>query len=114
MTPDLDAIRKRADAASGGPWEVDAPLTATVRSRGTGTPIALCGMADDPGVLADAEFITHAREDVPALLAEITRLRTALHTARRNERERCATEAEAYPDADLGPYLRSLPDAEED
>lgn len=80
--PDLDAIRKRADAASGGPWEVDAPLTATVRSRGTGTPIALCGMADDPGVLADAEFITHAREDVPALLAEVDRLRAALHTAR--------------------------------
>jgi hypothetical protein len=33
-------------------------------------------IADDFGI-ADAEFIAHAREDVPALLAEVERLRTA-------------------------------------
>lgn len=76
---DLAAIRERAEAATVGPWEA-------TRARG-GSRLLSCVIApDDPtgddrasavtlDVLpADAEFIAHARTDVPRLLAEVERL----------------------------------------
>lgn len=72
----LDTIRRRTEKATEGQWGVEGP--------------AQCGPSDtlvvypveDGGTLAyvqpsweDAEFIAHAREDVPALLAEVERLR---------------------------------------
>lgn len=51
---DLDAIEARVAAASPGPWVI------------TG---------DNPCSNGDGPFIAHAREDVPALLAEVRRLR---------------------------------------
>lgn len=72
----LDAIQAREAKATAGPWAIDGP--------------AQCGPSDtlvvypveDGGTLAyvqpswdDAEFIAHARQDVPALLAEVERLR---------------------------------------
>lgn len=92
--PDLDAIEVRANAARGDWWEWD------------GRDIARCyGDRDDPATDtllcyrrlptpdteamfrsdADADFIAHSREDVPALIAhiralraEVARLRAAL------------------------------------
>ncbi|MFB7910156.1 hypothetical protein ACFC1T_27340 [Kitasatospora sp. NPDC056076] len=85
---DLDAIQTRLDAATEGPWttddseivaEVIAPASWVARTDGDGE-------ADR----ANAEFIAHARQDVPALLARVRqleaeneRLRTAWHSARR-------------------------------
>lgn len=75
----LDAIRERTEKATEGPWDVEGP--------------AYCGPLDtlvvypveDGGALAyvqpsweDAEFIAHARQDVPALLAEVERLRAVI------------------------------------
>lgn len=72
----LDTIRRRTEKATEGPWGVEGP--------------AQCGPSDtlvvypveDGGTLAyvqpswdDAGFIAHARTDVPALLAEVERLR---------------------------------------
>lgn len=72
----LDAIKGREAKATIGPWGVDGP--------------SLCGGVDslavyhveDGGAVAyvqpswdDAVFIAEAREDVPALLAEVERLR---------------------------------------
>ncbi|HEY9409311.1 MAG TPA: hypothetical protein VIQ30_22740 [Pseudonocardia sp.] len=85
---DLDAIRARAEGATDGPWVVGG----TAPSGGVyfGTTHDPDDW-DEPGVLlgtalaidgTDAEFIVHAREDVPALLAEVERLRGMLSTAR--------------------------------
>ena len=67
----LDAIEQRAHAATEGPWEASA--------HRTGHYLVIC---PDCGVRggyerADAEFIAHARSDVPALVAEVRRLRAA-------------------------------------
>jgi len=45
---------------------------------------------------ADAAFIAHAREDVPALLAEIERLRSLVANARLQARNEVADEIVAY------------------
>jgi hypothetical protein len=83
MTKDeLDAIRARVAAATPGPWEA-----------GTAFCCPDCGWVDGPKRTVcpvyegakrthtldanDAEFIASAREDVPALLAEVERLREA-------------------------------------
>lgn len=102
---DLDAIEARANAATDGPWvvkhepaweadNVQHPDVITVGAQmweADDEPMTVCLVStdheDDPvDVLLDAEFIAHARTDVPALVAEVRRLReesakaTAWHT----------------------------------
>lgn len=99
MTPDeLDAIEARANAATPGPWGFERVDTQTkgmaetthqhVYSGTTGvadtwhtTPLVIEGFGPLSGYLPprhgkveDAEFIAHARADVPALVAEVRRL----------------------------------------
>ncbi len=76
----LDQIRAREAAAFPGPWYTDS-LTEADGSTSYGVA-AKDDLLDDPFVVAlqdlnpaDAEFIAHARQDVPALLAEVERLR---------------------------------------
>lgn len=85
---DLDAIEARANAATEGPWvvkhepaweadDVQHPDVITVGAQmweGDDEPMTVCLVStdheDDPvDVLGDAEFIAHARTDVPALVA---------------------------------------------
>lgn len=94
----LDAIRARADAATPGPWEFDEDLV-TLHERGPYAWSKIVLTWGDPtgdrdpdwewGLYApdgnDAEFIAHARTDIPALLehieaqaAEIAALREAV------------------------------------
>lgn len=70
---DLAAMRARAENASPGPWAVvsgghgryiDHDITGPARSAHHGF------------FKRDADFIAHAREDVPALLDECNRLRS--------------------------------------
>lgn len=76
----LEPIKARAEAASPGPWadgaaELDLPgFTMSPRT------CAGCGV-DWPLDAPDAEFVAHAREDVPALIAEVERLRKLIATA---------------------------------
>lgn len=105
MGLDLDAIKARCEAATPGLWHRDtakwdehdqeSPELVTVgwsmRDQGhevhwrddpIGNNIALCPPRRDahfqPGQEAkDATFIAHAREDLPALITEVERLRTA-------------------------------------
>ena len=97
--PDLEAIKARAAAATEGPWEWDDPTIGQHWSR----PKPWATVVDDEvncgGYCyggssspiksdADGRFIAHAREDIPALVAEIERLLRLLHTeadARRPE-----------------------------
>jgi hypothetical protein len=69
----LAEIRKRAEAATQGAkpeWYVDEDYKDTVRCAWSADLIAQSIPTE-----ADAEFIAHAREDVPKLLVEIERLR---------------------------------------
>lgn len=66
---ELAAIRARAEAATPGPW---APFGKQVID--SNQLFVLQGLGDH--VYQDADFIAHAREDIPKLLAEIKRLRT--------------------------------------
>lgn len=90
---ELDAIRARCDAATSGPWsskahlsgfcvgldwrehfsafDVSPHIASGVRGGAKGND----GLAQ---AAADGEFIANARADMPALLAEVERLRTAL------------------------------------
>lgn len=75
MTPaQLAEIKARCEAATAGPWCCEwTHLNLDV------------GFCDDKWVnatLADGLFINHARNDIPALLAEVERLRESLHLIR--------------------------------
>lgn len=66
---ELEAIKARAAAATPGPWEFD----------GKGDIVPDGDKSDFVAMIhysaEDAEFIAHARADVPALVAEVERLR---------------------------------------
>ena len=81
----LDAIRARVDAATPGPWYADSCLdvyTEQVREIDPDIGIELYKTvyshhtAGPEGTQPwhDTHFMAHAREDVPALLAEVERL----------------------------------------
>lgn len=72
----IEEIRKRAEAATAGPWGVE-------ESRYSGSyNVGIVDWSSDFSACLcpknDAEFIAHAREDVPALLAEVERLQKEL------------------------------------
>lgn len=65
VAPDLTAIRARAEAATPGPWTTW--VDGHNNHSGVCTDDGEVGISDDVEG-ADAEFIAHARTDVPALL----------------------------------------------
>lgn len=74
-------IEARAEAATPGPWEEHTQygphFYAYLRGpylRGVGT----LNFGDGEDAEADREFVLHARSDVPALLAELRRLKAEL------------------------------------
>jgi uncharacterized protein (UPF0335 family) len=80
---ELEAIRKRVEDTSfesvyvkGDPWK-----GYEVRDNGNGIVVA------ETHTKVDAEFIAHAREDVPKLLAEIERLNAELEKANQNTKD---------------------------
>jgi|GEM_PF-6349123 len=70
---DLKAIKERCEAATGGEWH-PGDDDYTIISVIDGVQYVICERVDR----GDADFIAHAREDVPALVAEIERLRDEL------------------------------------
>jgi hypothetical protein len=77
---ELEAIRKRAEAATEGPWyseDNSVVYSEKVVDRKYGEPVEVADTSCGPDI-GNAEFIAHAREDVPKLLAEVERLRDAL------------------------------------
>jgi hypothetical protein len=77
MTDWIEAIDIRVNAATPGPWHSSVEgrdhESGSSFIRTAGDDIELCG-----GTVADQDFIAHARQDVPRLIAEIRRLRTLL------------------------------------
>lgn len=95
MKIDLDAIEARANAATPGPWNPtddgygDRGIVAPNRDVLGAAQNACCWRRDE-----DLAFVVAAREDVPALVAEVRRLREshrrlgpAAYVAWRRERE---------------------------
>lgn len=85
----LDAIRERVEAASAGPWYHDPQRDwiygGIYSTPGDHYPPELhCGsqimavLYDElHGTEADGEFLAHAREDIPWLLAELAKISCA-------------------------------------
>lgn len=81
-TPALDlvAIAKRCEAATPEPWHYDADRQGPSIVGPDGRVVLGSGWSETYGVAgedADIAFTVHARSDVPALLAEVERLRAA-------------------------------------
>ncbi|WNM74494.1 hypothetical protein SEA_BEARBQ_92 [Gordonia phage BearBQ] len=71
---DLDAIEARAKAAYVGPWTADPDSYGDIWAR-AGHEGATVVVSADPALnAADAEFIAHARTDVPALVSRVREL----------------------------------------
>ena len=76
MTINLKEIEARAEKATAGPWEKCEGWEQTdpgyfIATEAGGIVFA----TDEEPTEFDAEFIAHAREDVPALIVEVERLR---------------------------------------
>lgn len=79
---DVKAIRERAEKATPGPWTIHSWGEITsfdVTQRYVAQAIAI--NAGYEVAKANADFIAHARTDVPALIDEIERLRRELADA---------------------------------
>lgn len=94
MPPErLDAIRAREGAATKGPWCTDGAeiYQGDEYLPGLSEWIGETCRADEgDGGKADAAFVAAARSDVPALLAEVDRLRTENATIEAKTREAIA------------------------
>jgi hypothetical protein len=79
---ELDEIRARCQAATRGPWKA----WIEGRDHESGSSFIMTGEGPDRGedielsgaLVPDYDFIAHARQDVPRLLAEIARLKRLL------------------------------------
>jgi len=112
---DLDAIEARAKAATPGPWKVTgativwSPIAKAVIAEASELRPTACkyveftkvelGSPDFDEVCANAAFIYHAREDVPALIAELRKLReeNARLEELLNRAARIASELTGFP-----------------
>lgn len=79
---ELDVISERCSSASPSPWV----SYVEGRDHQSGSSFIKTGSGSDRGedielagaTVADQDFIAHARQDIPRLIAEIRRLRRAL------------------------------------
>lgn len=83
---DIEAIKAREKAASPGPWRRGDSMTrqsSDFNVSGSGEwPIfdsdsQRIGVLDGKPIKLNAEFVAHARQDIPALIAEVEALREA-------------------------------------
>jgi hypothetical protein len=89
MSLDIEEIRARLDATTNEPWTVAAEIDGVRAGRNTvvhahGKRVVTVGQTrphHDREAEANVAFIATARQDVPALLAEIERLREDLADA---------------------------------
>lgn len=82
---ELQAIKERVEKATPGPWGFDKGKKEHMDRRPAVIEVFVeeeneWFISGDISDLKDAEFIAHAREDIPALIAEVERLQKALKT----------------------------------
>lgn len=114
---DLEAIKKRCESATPGPWGVrlsDPGILSGVFysgkeeifTPGTKLPKSICRnpqFSQNQDIRSDMEFIAHARTDIPVLIEEVERLRTdrnilitALEAFKRYARHKPGKEVEFF------------------
>lgn len=96
--PDLNAIEARANAATEGPWGTEptrSDLAVGVVYPDEDSVFWDVGYGITGTRPADAEFIAHARKDVPALVAYARELEGQLAAARASEARLVVEAAEA-------------------
>ena len=74
---DMDAIRQRCIMATPGPWK----SYVEGRDHDSGSSFIMTSGEDIELIgasVADQDFIAHARQDIPQLLAEIRRLKAII------------------------------------
>lgn len=85
MTDRLDEIQARVEAATPGPWEVTqegwSVISAACNICGTYHNHSMHDGGRTWDAQPDADFIAHSREDVPFLLAEVSKLRAIIEEA---------------------------------
>lgn len=107
MTSRLDAIKARAEAATGGPWRVQldgfdyGPWDEVYVDNARGEcPCTPCGVSN-------AEFIAHARSDVPVLVAAV---KAVLAISRETERDDLGYDDQAVDNSWVAGYNAALVD----
>lgn len=82
----IEEIRRRASAASDGPWNYDHVGGFIAQHKTQCVLVQFWSKQEDdfPNSKANGRFIAHARTDIDFLLAEVDRLKAALE----DERER--------------------------
>lgn len=88
---ELKAIEERAKAATEGSWSAEERFE--WRGEMVWSIEGPVWLFEDSVGQGDAEFIAHARSDVPALAAEVRRLRKAFDEADRHWNGRCDCES---------------------
>jgi hypothetical protein len=120
-TIDLDAIRQREQAATEGPWihtgrnHISTPDIHVDEANWGGEGLngyrLVCDGDEGAWRAADAEFIAHAREDIPALLAEIDRLRSQVAEITSLTRDTDGDDLDPDSEIPVGEIHRALHDA---
>ena len=111
MSIDLEAINARTLAASPGPWIRE--RSGVIIEIQSGRFIAAEDGIEDPFYAGepDGEFVAHAREDVPALVAEVERLQKIIAGIRdraRIENERCDSDVAYLAEINDGESIRRV------
>lgn len=77
---DLKAIKARCEAATPGPWQTTVFYgVSSPKSKGYSVDTdKYVGVVEEVSLKKDAEFIAHAREDVPKLVAEVEQLQSRI------------------------------------
>ncbi|ATO50979.1 hypothetical protein P4V86_15555 [Brevibacillus laterosporus] len=98
---EIGAIRERAEKATEGSWKWQEYYDCSLSNSEGNVIVTVVG--DDMSYIKvlrneDAEFIAHAREDIPKLLAEIERLQT---NWQRLEEYVCEWQDKSFEDHDV-------------
>lgn len=92
----LDSIQRRVGSATEGPWSHWSGWHQWDNFVKSDSNEGLYTVADVISEAGDAAFIAHAREDIPALLAEVERLRGVLTKAREVTEDKVARAKRAF------------------
>ncbi|WP_032384685.1 hypothetical protein [Rhodococcoides fascians] len=91
------AIEDRANAATEGPWAINRALGESQFSVGSANEFDVLDVDSDQSARPSAEFIAHAREDIPALLAALRERDNTIAKVRELHQPRVNSTSALYP-----------------
>ncbi|MBY4381850.1 hypothetical protein HQO24_10370 [Rhodococcus fascians] len=98
MTPgEFAAIEARANAASAGPWLAKGMYPQEVLANDDGLTLVATTHSSPDGPPFNTEFIAHAREDIPALLAAVRERDDTIARVRALHQPRVNSTSALYP-----------------